>query len=1049
MSLAGKSVRNSVLVNLMSAVVFLFGLWSYLTMPQEVFPQHPLKIVTVTTLYPGVAPREVEREITIVIEDALADVEEVREITSVSSEGRSQIYLELDNSVEDTDRVADEIERRVRMVENDLPDAAEDPVVVDIQWTLPLVVYALSGDVPESALKTEHERLKDIVLGVPGVGLARPAGVRERELRVEPDPVLLEGYGLSFSNVVRAIRDKNLDVPSGKVESAEGERTVRVHGQVKAAEELASVVLARGEKGDLVRLEDVAVVRDDFEDATVLARVGGKPAMTLMVEKDKDADAGEVKRELDRRVATFEESLPEGVHLLPYLDTTRYIRARVHTMHTQLLQGFVLVVVTLCLFLNWRLALFTAMGIPFALAFAMTAYRYLFGGSANSLSLFGVILVLGMLVDDGIVVSENCYRYIEAGLHPVRAAIRGTREVAGAVVLAVTTTIFSFLPLLLIEGRIGDFLAVIPTVACLALAGSIAETFLALPSHIADFVPPARGRRKERRRVLDFFIRGYVYLLKKLLRRRYLALPAVAAASVAAIAFAVLYMDKVFIKRDWIDFLVIRVETRPSDSLEKTRDVVAEIERRLDRMPEGSVESVVASIGYIVSDDNRPRQQTNIASILVDITEEHARRHAQDEIFVQAREALGDVPGAVRLTISSPMGGPPEEKDVKIRVLGPAWVPENEEDLAPERLEAVARKALAAVAATPGARDAALDVERGKPELSIELDEDRAARMGFDVRSLAAEIRAAYEGTSTSRMRWGGEEVEVVVRMERPAPFRLADLENLVLTSPTGESASVGYLARVEESQSFTEFHRFERRPSISVLADVDRSQTTVDLVHRALAGPLSEVREEEPRYEILQGGGNEDIALMVRSMAIAGGVAILLNYLVLGTLFRSLAQPFLILLTVPFSLTGVILGLVIAREPISIMSLVGTVALSGIVVNDSIVMVDFFNQARRAGQGLPRAVIGAARLRFRPILLTTITTIFGLLPLAFGTTGQEEFLAPAALVIVWGLAFSTAISLFIIPCAYLALEDLLRRRRRDSLAREREIERLAREEEG
>jgi len=1013
MRIARFSVSQPVLVNALVVLLLLGGAYCYWTADQEVMPEVPLKIATITTAYPGASPEDVEETVTVPIEDRIESVQDIDFFHSVSIQGRSVIVVQFRDYVEDIGDKVRKLQRQVDLASAELPERAEEPVVQEQEYTIPVVSVAASGPVSRERLKREIEQLRESIQRIEGVGGVTKLGVSDREIQVKLDLRRLDGYGMDLLDVRDALRAASENVPGGTMKTGRGEGLISVRGEISSIPELRQTVVRRNPDGSLVRLEEVAEsVRYGYEDRSFLARVNGSRAAMLIVSKTSSGDAIEIVNRLRDHIEQRRASIDGPLKLSLWNDNSKYVRTRLETMNQSLVWGLALVLVGLLLLLNWRVALMTTLGIPVSLAFAMIVHTWM-GGTLNMITLFSFIVVLGVIVDDGIIIAENCFRHIEEGKHPIRAAIDGTNEVFWPVVLAVATNIAAFLPLLLIEGRIGKFMKWIPMIAIFAFLGSLIEAFLVLPSHVADFVRPSGS--SQRRSLLNGAVIVYRYVLKQCLRWRYLVVPLFVLGSAGTIYFAFTRMNIVFFNNQYLDYARVSIRADRTAGLDETESVVGALEEKIrSGLPNGSIQSVVSVIGRSSGRGGSFRTRSNLASIKVDFTPSFSRSNGSEAIFGMIRDAVEGVGGLQRLRVRGMKGGPPESKDIQVEISGPTLSASREK----------AQRAVEILREQPGTRNVSTNYEPGKQRLIVRPDRKRASYYGVDTRRIAATVRGLHEGSEAYEVRRDDELVDVVVRGAPGQQFDPARLRRMTVHTSLGTVLPMDYLIDTEWVAGPAARTRYNGRPTVTVRGDVDEDLTSVRDVLAPLKRAFRDLASGGAPFNVRYEGGNEDINQMVDSMTRAGVLALITIFLLMGMLFRNVGHPVVILFTVPFSLIGIIYGMIISNLPLGFMALMGTVAVAGVVVNDSMILVNFVNNARMDDRGVNYGLLKAGSIRFRPVMLTTITTMAGLMPLALGVSGQETILIPMALAIIWGMLFATVLTLLVIPALYKITDE-------------------------
>ncbi|MEW6742736.1 MAG: efflux RND transporter permease subunit [Planctomycetota bacterium] len=1013
MNIARFSVQNSVLVNLAVVLLAGTGIFAYTFLPREIFPQFSLNTVRITTLYPGASPEEIEELITSKIERQIRNLDGIDEMESTSIEGSSTILVKLRKEVDDIGRFIDEVESEIDQID-DLPEEAEDPIVRELENRFPVIMASLFGDLPEGTMKDIAEDVADDLRDIPGVSQVIPLGTREREIWVELDREALLAYDLSVAEVEAVLAQRNVSIPAGTIETPNGEIIVRGIGKFDTADEIRDIVVRPGDPGQALTLGRIAHVREAFEDpARSASRFMGKRTVNLVVFKGASGDAIDIADAVKAYCAEARQRLPAGLDLGTHTDLSVYIVNRLNTMKSSGLFGLVLVLVCLCLFLNFRIAIMTALGIPVSFLGAALLMQ-MSGITMNMISMFAFIVVLGMVVDDAIIICENIYRHLEMGKSPREAAITGAAEVLGPVVCTVTTTIAAFLPMLLVSGMIGEFIAVIPKVVTFALAVSLFEALIALPSHVAEFTPaglisadsPSLGETLLRPvRAL------YATVMPRVLANRY-PMVAFSFGATAVLATAAFTRIPFVLFGDFqADQFWIIAKVPPGSSIGHTEAAVEQIEAKVAALPKDELLSFNSNVGVIFYDNNRFESGSNIAQVYVDLKASKPR--PSQVIINDLRDRLGEIEGLESLEIASPQAGPAAPA-IEVAVEGDDF----------EELQRVANEMQEFLARLPGVQDIRDDFEPGKEEWYVRLRPEGRS-LGLTAAEIAAQLRGRILGAEATVMPTREEDVEVLVRQPKPERSLVSDVAALRFNLPAGGTVPLSTVAELERRQGKARIVHADRHRAITVMADVDPARANSREATKALLAAFTPKADAARSWRLNVKGEYKDTEESIGQLAEAMWIAIGLIYLLLAAQFRSYLQPLVIMTAIPLGVTGVIVGHLVMGTPLTFLSAVGLVALMGIVVNDSLVLVEFINKRRGAGIAREEAIIEAGRLRMRPIFLTTITTVAGLLPLAYFATGQAKFLAPMAQAIVWGLTLATGLTLVVVPCVYAVYDDL------------------------
>ncbi|MFQ5743220.1 MAG: efflux RND transporter permease subunit [Acidobacteriota bacterium] len=1013
------SVENRVPVNLLMVVFVVGGLIAFNGIHREVFPLFALRLVTITTSYPGVSPAELEQLVTIPVENAVAEVDGVTEVRSSTTEGLSVVIAELEDDIDNLAAATQDIESAVDAITTMPPDA-EDPRVAQVKLEFPVIDVAVSGTAAETERRAAAKLLKRRLERIQGISSVAATGLREREIWVEIDPNRLYGLNLSLDLVLARLRQRLVNVPAGSLKTERGEVLLRTSGTTTDAERLESITIRTAADGHHIRLSDIGTVTSTFEEARTVARANGYPAINLHVVKQGNGDTIQIVKEVRALIEELKPAVADGVELFLINDGSVWIANRLRTMYQSGLWGLALVLLVLNVFLNPRIAAMTAFGLPLAVSGGLIVL-YISGGSLNMLSLFAFILVLGILVDDAIVISENSYRYMQHGMEPARATILGTKEVALPVIAGVTTTIAAFLPLLMTSGVMGEFLKIVPIVAVACLTGSLTEALVILPSHLADFTR-GTGDTVEHHRTPRWFRRlrrVYNHTVASAVRYRYVTLMLILLVAAGA-AILTSRMRFVFLDDSAATRFEISVKTPPSNALEDTEEVIQQAERIALAFPTNEIKSVVSSVGTLQK-NQRAEFGPYLGQINVELADFDLLPRDGTSIFRDMREQLQQVTGAESIELERQTGGPPVGRPVYVQILG--------EDLGV--LQKIAGEIKEFLAGVPGIHDISDSFVEGKDEIRVETDESRAGLYGLSVDSIGRTVRTAMDGTVVATVQEEDEDIDVRVRYQPRYRRTLADIATLRISTAAGELIPFGNAAELRRTRGLGRIDREGRERVIAVSADVDAAMITSVAANAMVARKFADIGEHYPGYSLDFGGEAEETAESLQSLSRAFIVAMLVIYSILGGMFKSFSQPMVVLFAIPFSLIGVILGFFLSGTPLSFMALFGVIALAGVVVNDSLLLVHFINGARRSGVPLVRAVAISAKRRFRPVILTSLTTIAGVLPLSLVSTGQAAFLAPMATAIVWGLAFSTFLTLLLVPSLYLINEDILKGLRR------------------
>jgi multidrug efflux pump subunit AcrB len=1015
MSVARFSVKNPVIANLLMVSIIVLGILSYKSLPQEVMPLVNLNWALISTVYPGVSPEEIEKLITVPLEEEIQDVKGIDVISSTSAEGLSVLSVKFNEMPDDEFRVRfQDLRAEVDKV-TDLPEDAMDPRVwanSSGEW-VPVISVHLYGDIPEKRLIELGKELQEELLDIPGVSKADLSGTRDRQIWVEADPIQLEGYGISPEQIRWAIASHGINVPGGKISFGREEVLLRTTGEFTSVKEIEKVIVRSSVSGQTVRVGNVATITDSFEDAATRSRINRKPAVSIAITKNAEGNSVTMTEQVKKIASRFAKQNASLIEMTYTMDSSESINDIMGKLKRNAWAGFVIVIIVLMLVLGIRNAVLTAVGIPISFL-ACFIFLHRTGGSFNGNSLFALVLVLGVIVDDAIIIVENCYRHLQMGKSWRQAAIDGTNEVLMPVLAATGTTVAVFLPTMLMPGTMGKFMRVIPITVSLALLASIIEAFIILPSHFSDWPGKNISKARKSSEWLTSLQKTYEKALRFVVKWRYIfaiGLPIILFIGALGIIKAV-GLD--LFSGEEVAYYQIRVTMPAGTNLDTTEKTLKEYEDKIAAaLPKTELRNIATTTGRIIG-QAQWTFGTNVGEIWLDLSRSYERDRNAKEIMDEVRERTSKISGPSSVEISRLPTGPPMGKPVEIKVKGKYL----------SQMETAAREIKAELEKTDGVMDVGLDWQTGKKEIRFRVDPERAAMYGLSVAQVGMAIRNAINGVDADKMYDGDEEIEIVVRAKQSSVRRPEDFLKLPLLTRSGATVTLGNVATYSIEPIYSQIKRYKQQRVITVFSNVDKRKTTPVEVNRAIRDKYQDIGIKHPGISLDFSGVFKEFEQSFTALIQLFAFGILLIYVILGAQFRSYVQPLVILLTVPFAFVGAGLGLLIAGNPFSISTLFGIVALAGIAVNDAIVLISFVNNLRAEGLSVKEAVIKAGRLRLRPILLTSITTIAGLAPMAIGLGGMSLTWAPLANTIVWGLTVSTLLTIFIIPAAFIIVVD-------------------------
>jgi multidrug efflux pump subunit AcrB len=1044
--------RNHVAGNFLMLAVLLAGISSWFHLRKEIFPDLAIDAVLVQLPYPNATPVEVERGVNVPVEEAIADLTGIKKIRSTAAQNIGTVTIEVETGY-DVRNLLDDVKNRVDAIDN-FPEEAEQPLFEEIIVRSPVLGLAITteGESDEKTLTRLAERIRDDLLvheapppsgpgemlgnllsGKPTISQVEVTGTRDDELSIEVSETRLRELGLTHEQVADAVRRTSVDLPGGSIRADGGELILRALGKRFTAAEFRTIPVTTRPDGSEILLEDVARVEDTFEDVDLAARFDGRPAVLVNVFRVGDEDTLRLRRIIDDYLATARERLPEGVGVSVWNDTSVYLQGRLDLLVKNALVGLALVLAVLALFLRPSLAVLVALGIPVSFAGGLWLMPHL-GISVNMISLFSFILVLGIVVDDAIITGENVYTRIQRGEHPSVAAYRGTHEVGTIVVFGVLTTMAAFTPMLGLSGVSGKIWPNIPLVVIPTLAFSLLQSKFILPAHLALLAPHRAERPKNplfrlQRRVADalerFVVTIYLPVLALALRWRYVT----AAAFVALLLIAAGYVAGGRMKFEFLpevegDIVSAKFELGQGVPFADSERVAETLEAAARRVAEGlrkkhgepAIRHLLASAGvqpFITSmAPMGPPRGTHLGEVTIELPPAAERGFSAADFIERWREEMGAIPGLVDLNVTSETAASGNAVDLNL----------NGDDL--DRLRAATDWVKGELGDFRGVVEIADSDRAGKDELRLLRVTAAGRARGIRLEDVAAQVRHAFYGDEAQRLQRGRDEVKVMVRFPRDDRRTLEALETMKIRTPGGEEIPFEQAVEYDFDRGLSVITRTDRRRSIKITADTVGEANATEIVDKLEENSLARLDELFPGVSYSFEGEQHDQAESVREIGVGFIGALLIMYVLIAIPLRSYWQPLIIMTVIPFGIIGALGGHVLLGLDLSIMSMCGFVALAGVVVNDSLILVEYVNRHRRE---LPirEAAVAAGTRRFRAIILTSLTTFAGLMPMVLETDMQARFLIPMAVSLGFGILFSTALTLILVPSIYLILEDL------------------------
>ena len=1033
--------NNHVAANLMMMIFIVGGLIMAFSIKQEVFPEIDLDIVLVSVAYPGAGPEEVEDGIILKVEESLSGITGIREVKSTAAEGFGRISAEILEG-EDIDNILQDIKAEVDRITT-FPEDAEKPVVTKIANRSEVVSLIIYGDAAERSLREQAEAIRDELLAMPEITQVDLRAVRPYEISIEVKEETLQRYGLTLDRIAERIRRASVDLPGGAVKSAGGEVLIRTKEKRYLGEGYASITVLERDDGSEVKIGDIAEVKDDFQETDEAAYLDGLPAAMIAVYRVGDQKPLEISTIVKEYVEQKGALLPESLKLAVWNDFSDVYRSRLNLLMKNAFLGLILIFLILGLFLQIRLATWVMLGIPISFLGALLMMPSL-DVSINMISLFAFILALGIVVDDAIVVGENIYTHRGMKKSYADAAVDGTIEVGRPVIFSVLTTIAAFLPLVFVSGTMGKFIRVIPLVVIPILIVSLIESLLILPAHLSLGKPVRSSQgipgfitriREGFGRRLEIFIAGpYKRVLSLCTEYRYITLASalaillILAGIVGGGVIKFRFMPE--IDSDLITATVKMPIGTPVSETEKAQDVIVkkgqEVVSRYNRnMPEGEsvLRHIYSTIGTSIFASpmgSSSSSGTHLSNIALLLTQAEKRNVPSSDIARQWREAVGDLPGADSVTFVSTLVGFGKNIDIRFA----------HDDFGV--LDSAVTRMKQALASYPGVSDIDDTLTKGKREVKLTLSPE-ARTIGISEEDLGRQVRSAFYGAEALRLQRGRNEVKVMVRYPEEDRKSLGDLHSMRLRTQDGGEIPFSQAAFVEEGRGFSEINRSDRKRVVNITASVDSSISNADEILMDLQkNVLVELTADYPGLTYDLEGEEKERKDSLGSMRKGFMLAILVIYTLLAVPFRSYLQPLIIMSAIPFGFVGAVLGHLIMGFNLSILSIFGAVALTGVVVNDSLLLINTINKKREEGMETWHAVIEAGQRRFRPIVLTSLTTSLGLTPIILEKSMQAQFLIPMAISLGFGVLFATLITLLLVPSLYIILEDIIKLFRKD-----------------
>ena len=1037
-SLIAWFANNGVVANLMMLMIIALGLMTVTEVNKEVFPEFEADLIAVTVPYRGATPEEVEEAVCIRIEEAIHGLEGVEKMTSTATEGSGSVLVQVETGYEIRE-LLDDVKARVDAIST-FPAETEKPMVKEMLPRLQVINVSLYGDTDELTLKRLGEKVRDEITALPEISQADLKSVRPYEIAIEISEDTLRRHNLTFDDVVQAVRRSSLNMPGGSVKTDSGEILLRTKGQSYRGEEYEALTLMTRADGSRLLLSDVARVVDGFEETDQLSRFDGKPSVMIQVFRVGDEDTPDVAASIHRYVEEVRPRLPSGISIATWQDSSVILEDRTNLLLRNGLTGLVLVFIVLSMFLRMRLAIWVVIGIPVAFLGAFATMPYT-GITINMMTLFAFILVLGIVVDDAIIVAERIH-YRQNSHEGVKGAIMGTQEVTTPVIFGVLTTMVAFAPFMMVPGVMGNFTRAFPLVVIPVLAFSVIESQLVLPYHLSHIKKDQNVISKNIvlrawetvfngfGKTLQWFISEiYKPGLEFALNWRYLT----ASVGIASLLLTIGLIrgglvEFVFFPQMDSDTIIVKLTMPQETPAETTSKAIESIElmaielgAELENQHGLTIFThVLSSVGEQPSSNSGPGNpgiapaRAYLGEVQVELVSGENRLYSSGQLASMLRERLTPIPGAVELEISSDLIGG-TGKPIDFQLAG--------SDI--EELRSASHDIRTRLAKYPGVTDINDSFRGGKPEIELTIKES-AEPLGLSMQDLGRQVRQGFFGEEIQRIQRGRDDVRVMVRYPKGERQSLGYMESMRIRTSEGQEVPFATVANAEFGRGLSSIVRVDRQRAINVTAGVNEETANANAILSDFQSrQMPEVLSAHPGVTYTMEGEQRIQGEFLEGLLQGFLIALFIMFALMAIPFKSYSQPFIVMSAVPFGLVGAVLGHAILDMPLNFMSVMGMVAVAGVVVNDSLVLVHFINNARNQSGLLMESVISAGAARFRPILLTSLTTAAGVTPLILETSIQAQTLVPMAVSVAFGVLFATLISLCLVPSIYLILDDV------------------------
>lgn len=1020
--------------NLITLLVIILGGISLNSIRRDIWPKVDLHITTISALLPGASPEQVEKLVVNPIEAALKEIDGLKKVHSKSTESTGVVIAELDADARSPEKTNADIQRAVDQI-NEFPEETSDPTVNNIDsGVMPILEVTVSGDLSDVQLRDTAKTIYDELSLVREVAKVTKQGYRKKEFLVEASPQKLAARNVPLRSLLSAIAATNVSLPAGSLKDNDGMETLaRTESQYTTAHDIEQTYILTNSSGYGTQIKDVAHVEETLAEPDIVYHANGKKSVNLVVSKKENADALNLVKKVKEKVLSLSHEIPAKVQLGISNDFSIYLSKRLAALTSNLLIGLILVVLILIFFLPWRVTLIVSMGIPIALL-ATLSTAYLTGLSLNLISLVGLIIVLGMLVDDAIVVSENIWRHVEQGDVFLDSIVKGTKEVVAPVIASALTTVSAFAPMLFMTGIFGAFIFEIPLMVILALVFSLLEVFFIMPAHFMSWVGERAVSQTKKEHWFDPFAEKYAQFIAWSLKRRYKMLGAIIFIFIGTLTLLITTGRFVLFPGEGVEIIFAQVEAPLGVSVEKMEALITPIEKKIHETLDSSLLlDTTTSIGIIQQDAMDPltRRGPQYANIRMTLTPYTQRDLDAQQIIDLLRKNIGLPKDIAKIDYEQVRSGPPQGRPISMNLVGKDY------NVLSQMTEAF-KKELEKI---PGIQDVRDSYQFGKEEWQVIPRLYDTSIVGLTPKEIATGVRASFEGIVASSVRNLDEQIDIRVKLKNDQNQLQNKLNEIKIGNNQGNLIPLKNIADFKPTRALSYIAHSNYKRIINISANVDESKITALAANKKIIPILNKLLQKHPGYSYESSGEDKDTQDSMASLLKAFAFAALFIFALLIMTFRDLLQPLLVLTSIPLGFIGVVWAMFIHGRPLSFMAMLGVIALAGVIVNNAIVFTDFVNLRRREGLDLNDSVIDAARTRLRPIVLTSMTTICGLLPTAYGNAlkdifnfgGGDPFIIPIALALGWGLAIGSVLTTVFFPSFLRILDDIRNLRRSKS----------------